>query len=251
MEDNEAAPKIFTPKIFTPKNKLYILSLNNNEYKLTIQYTESNIKLKLAKNISALSRYYSNNFTLEEMRNKLLLLESKFPSTQKVVEKYEYYLKQNKVFLFGKEDQEIMILRLKKILDDEEVICDLELKEQFLSKKEILYNLCDQVERVKSRHGSVVEDEVFRKQLDEVIKKEMKNKNEEIKRKNSSILERLRNDFMKEIEQLREENKKNMEIFKEQMENKYEDELKKLNNEIKEMREKINYQNEIIKKLSE
>ena len=144
-----------------------------------------------------------------------------------------------------------MILRLKKILDDEEVICDLELKEQSFSSKEILYKLCDQVERVKSRQGSVVEDEGFRKKLDEVIKKEMKNQNEEIKRKSSSILERLRNDFMKEIEQLREENKKNMEVFKEQMENKYEDELKNLNDEIKEMSEKINYQNEILKKLNE
>ena len=83
MEDNDAAPKICTPK-----NKSYILPLNNNEYKLTIQYTESNIKLRLAKNISVLSRYYSNTFTLEEMRNKLLLLGSKFPSTQKVVEIY-------------------------------------------------------------------------------------------------------------------------------------------------------------------
>ena len=251
MEDNEAAPKIFTPN---ETNKHYSLYLNNIEYNLTISYTETIISFRVTKNSPVIRYFYLNKFKLEQIRKKLLLLESKFPTIEKVVEIYDHYLEKGKISLIEEEDEKLMILRLKKILDDEEIECDLELNQTSLSSKEIINRLCDEVERVKSRHGSIVEDPDLKNRLNEVINKtkiEIKNQNEEIEKKHNSIFENLRRDFLNGIKELREENKKNIEKLKEEMKNKYENEIKDLKDEIKKISEEINEQNEILNKINQ
>ena len=240
--ENNLPPGQLTPTEETPSlnkwDKTYQLNFGNNNYKLSMNYDETNIVFRIDKS-SAIQKYiYSNKYTLSELISKLYLIPEKYTTTKKLLELYQKYLDNNKVSLIYDEETSQMFLRLKKILDDEEIICDLELKKKFLSNNELISLLYEDVELLKSgkngRSESFTEDPDFINTINDV-KTELKIQNELMQNKHNEIVKEMRKEFSYEINQLKKE--------KDELKNKYENEIQNLKNQIKNITLQISNQN--------
>ena len=239
--ENNLAPALLTPTEETNSlkkcDKTYQLPLGNIDYKLSISYDESSILFRIEKTNTVRKHFYSKKYTLSELISKLYLLPNLYPTTQKVLELYQKYLDKNKVSLIYDEKTTQMFLRLKKTLEDEEITCDLELKQTCLSSKELINILYEEVELVKSsksRTESFAEDPDFLNKIND-FKEEIKIQNELMKNKHNEVVKEMRNEFSKEINELKKE--------KDELKNKYENEIQSLKDQIKNINIQISNQN--------
>ena len=153
MEDNEPPP-LRTDKIpFREIDRTYLLMLDNIEYKLSIEYSEVSIKFRIEKNIPLIKDYYSTQFSLKEIISKLFLIEKQYPTIKKVLDLYQKYLEDRKVSLKYDEKKKVMILKLKKILEYDEVECELELNQICLSTNELINMIIENAEKRQNYVG--------------------------------------------------------------------------------------------------
>ena len=239
MEDNEPPP-LRTDKIpFREIDRTYLLMLDNIEYKLSIEYSEVSIKFRIEKNIPLIKDYYSTQFSLKEIISKLFLIEKQYPTIKKVLDLYQKYLEDRKVSLKYDEKKKVMILKLKKILEYDEVECELELNQICLSTNELINMIIENAEKRQNYvgKGGNIDNFAFTNKMQDQINRVKS----EIENKQKSLIENLKNELLTEIKNLKDE--------KEQMKNKYESEINSLKNEIQKIKYELSTKNEIINKM--
>lgn len=224
MENPESitpAPLIYKPEE-SHEERNYELTLNNDSYLLTMQTKpDEQIKFKVRQINNISFNYYENTFEYEKIAKILLLAKNYYDNINKVFKFYDTAINKNKVSLsFGKE-KKIMKLTLKKMMDFDEVECNLELLEKTITNEEMIKILFNEIKEMKINNNNnlmnknkinvINNDE---NENSEIIKKLIK-KNEELEKKINSIIDEniiLKNDISELQNSLNELKQKNEDI---------------------------------------
>ena len=181
--------------------RIYNLSLLDEDYELSISINESFLEFKLQQNNNIVDYYYKSKYDLQTINN---LLYSSFKKNKEVLNYIDGLLNDKKVKLIKLKDKNIININFKNVLNlDKEI--NLELKQNKLNKDEMYIILIKEINSLKNKLNTKNE-----KSIEELIKDNNKELKEYI---NIKI----------------EDNKKI-----------YEEKIKEKDNEIKELKEIIN-----------
>ena len=204
------------PKPFTPGNELneikeYELKINNDTFKLTLEYSlEERIFIQIRQTNNLSFYLYKNDYNYEEITKSLSLLKDHYDNISKVIKFIDTAMTKNKFKLRLNEKTKKMELYLKRVLDFDEIECFLYLEEQKITNEEMLKILFDEIKEIKTKgipHNlNKNEDNNALKLNQDNIKniKDLEEKMEGIINNNNTLKE--------EIKSLKEENKKLKEL---------------------------------------
>ena len=216
MEDIEAPkPSFKTPgyKSETVESKKYELKCDDDIYLLIIETSDDTISFQI-KNQNKISFYnYKSIFNYDEITKKFLLLKDYYIDLQKVFEFFDMALTKEKIKLEYNKEKKIMILKLKKVVDFNEIECKLELNKAQIENIELIKSLIDEINKIKNYKK---DGDINNNIITEL--KELKTKNEEYEQRIKSLEEKNKI-FEDELNKYKEdkfknENKKLFEDFK-------------------------------------
>ena len=229
MEEYEPAKPILPPNITPQPNqneisetKNYKLYLNNDTFLLVIE-TSSNgdINFKV-KQINIITRYYfSKKYSFEEILKKLYLYKDLYESISKILIFIDNSISHKKMILNEDQNQNIL-LSLKKSMDFEEVECKIELEKIKIKDEEIIDILIEQINEIKSKDKIENNNQYITSIIKQIKEENEKNKkeNEEMKNNINKLIEeknKEKEEMEKKLNLLIEENKTmkdNLEKFK-------------------------------------
>ena len=214
-----------------PSQNNYELKYNNDTYLITIEtINDEKIHFK-ARQTNDISFYYYEEIYFYEKIAKILLLEKTYyDSIDKVFNFYDKAMKRNKVSLVYDTQKNTIILSLKKIMDFDEVECQLNLKRAKITNEEMIKILFNEIKEMKINQNKVVlnnnsnniminNDNNNNEQLKNLIKK-----NEELEKKMNMIIDENRmlkssiselQKSINELKQKKDEEQKTMNIEEE------------------------------------
>ena len=242
--------KFETPK--SPSTKIekdYLLSLNNDTFKLSLEYDEDNIQFNLEKSNISLKNYM-RKYSLRELTKHSKLLNEIYNTVEKFVNFIKNVLEQKEIELNYDENEEIMNLHIKSNIDSNEIEFDLELNENSIPEK--IKRLSEQIkifdieEKEKSDENPIDFVESKIKNFIVEIEEEKSNKSnqniENFKIKYKEIIDSLKEESQNEIAELAVSYENEINKYKQQLKNlkKQLSNNKKLINEIKEKKYKNN-----------
>ena len=148
------APSICdTPNISNEvlQSKKYELELGEDIYSLLIETNSDNkIFFKLRKSNNLSLYHFINKYSYEQITKLFFLHKEHYKDLNKVFHFFDLFLPKNKMnFEFNKEGN-IIILKLKKILDFDEIECKLELYNEMIPQKEMFCLLIDEINEIKN-----------------------------------------------------------------------------------------------------
>ena len=231
------APSICdTPNISNEvlQSKKYELKLGEDIYSLLIETNSDNkIIFKLRKS-NNLSLYHSiNKYYYEQITKLFFLHKEHYKDLNKVFHFFDLSLTKNKInFEFNKEGN-IIILKLKKILDFDEIECKLELYNEMIPQKEMFCLLIDEINEIKNNKKENNEKN------DNNIINELSNKNKEYENRIKILEEKiitLENEFKKY--------KEHKEKMLKELDNKLDDDFKENPKNLKYKKELTNNRSE-------
>ena len=215
------------------ESKKYELKIGEEIYSLLLEiYSDNNIYFKLRKTNNSSFYHYMNKFNYNDITQLFLLQKEHYKDMQKIFHFFDLALTKKKIKLEYNEEKRLMILKLNKILDFDEIECKIELKETKISKDEMFNLLYEEINGIKNNNkGNLENTEIINKLTNKISEHENRIKNLE-----------------DEIRILKEEIQKNK-IMKKEV-NKIENNNL---NEINESNERIslNMMNDIFKNISE
>ena len=232
------APISFTPINNLKERKEYELKLNEDIYRLTLEYSlDDNIYFKIRQINNLSFYYYKNSFNYEEITKKLSLLKDHYDDTSKIIKFIDTAMTKNKFKLRFNENSKKMELYLKRVLDFDEIECFLYLEEQKLTNEEMLKILFDEIKDIKMKGLS---NNNFNKNDDynNLLKQNQLNIDyiKDLEEKIKTIIKE-KNEMKEEINTLKEENKRLIELINKH-ENFINERIKEINRDKKE-KEKI------------
>ena len=196
MSETEKAKKL--------KSENKMLKLQEDEYQLEMSlYDDNSVEFKVTLNSPMANCYYTVNYDLETIKQISFLTNRKFNNIESV---YQYY--KEKIFS-GREinlvlspDKNIMSLKYKKTVDEEEIDVELQMKKKMAEKNEIVQALMKEVEQLKK---TVIHQE---------------KKIEELQKNNVLLMEEIKKikEKEKEEEKIKIEDEKNEEKWKKEEE---------------------------------
>lgn len=193
----EAPPEILkpntpVPEIFIPQEKQQLaLTLDNKIFNFTIEYNDNFIHYKI-KNKNDLY-FYDNFYCLQSIQNILdLSVKTAF---DKIIKIYIKAFDNSHLSLIKKNNNEnIIILRLKRLIDYEENLFDLQLTRKNLSKDELIQTLFDEIKTLKSEiqtlnnNSNDLKNQISKlNETNNYLKMELKNISEENKQLRETI----------------------------------------------------------------
>ena len=232
------APNAFTPINHLKERKEYELKLNEDIYRLTLEYSlDGNIYFKIRQINNLSFYYYKNSFNYEEITKKLSLLKDHYDDTSKIIKFIDTAMTKNKFKLRFNENSKKMELYLKRVLDFDEIECFLYLEEQKLTNEEMLKILFDEIKDIKMKGLS---NNNFNKNDDynNLLKQNQLNIDyiKDLEEKIKTIIKE-KHEMKEEINTLKEENKRLIELINKH-ENFINERIKEINRDKKE-KEKI------------
>ena len=143
MSESESAKKL--------KSEIKMLKLQEDEYQLEMSlYDDNSIEFKVTLNSPMANCYYTEKYDFETIKTISFLNPIRFNNIESVYNKYY------KEKIFAKElnlvlspDKNIMTLKYKKIVDEEEIEVELKLQKKMAEKNEIVQALMKEVEQLK------------------------------------------------------------------------------------------------------
>ena len=177
-------------KVTLKNMKLYEIKLNNEEdiYSLIMEtYSDNKISFKAKKKDDCCYNMFTNEFKYEELLKKLLLQKEYYDNISKIFKFYDISLMKNKINLFFDQKNKLLKLSLKKMVDYDELECNLELHETKMSKNEIIEfnniinkkeieNMKNEIQSLKMENKELKNEIQSIKMENEKLNKEMKNK---------------------------------------------------------------------------
>ena len=240
-------PKLLeTPKSpLTKTTKNYLLTLNDETFKLSLEYDEDNLEFRLEKPKMS-PENYMRNYSLNELPESL---KGIFYSLENFSTFIQNALEQKKVELIYGKNKEKMILHIKTNYNSKVIDFDLELNENLIPEDQVLRRISEEIKRF-----DFGEEEKEKSDEDPLDFVESKIKNcftkitEEMSYTSNQNFENFKNDYEKIIDSLKEEFQNEVLELKASYENEiniYNQQLKNLKEQLSNNRKKIN---DIIKK---
>ena len=205
----------------------YELTLDNDTFLLTmiaLPDEEINFKVRQVNNISFF--FFENTFGYEKIAKILLLEKNYYDNINKVFKFYDTAVKKYKVTLSWGKEKKIMKLTLKKMMDFDEVECNLELFQKTITNEAMIKILFNEIKEMKLNNNNNLMNNnkinVINKdenENSEMIKKLIK-KNEELEKKINSIIDEniiLKNSISELQNSINELKQKNEEEEKEKI----------------------------------
>ena len=165
------------------RKKQYEIECDENIYSLLLEIKSNDIiyfKLRKANILSF--HQYMNKYSYNEITKLLLLQKEYYNDLNKVFDFINLSIENKKIIL--KRNNNLMILKINKILDFEEVECSLELNENKIPKDEMIYILIDEVNEIKNK------EKEKNKNYDIIL--ELTKKNEEYKNRINNLENRIK-----------------------------------------------------------
>ena len=203
------------------ESKNYELKLNLDIYSISMELlSDKIICFKAKKKNNPTMSNYSKDYKYEELIKKLILPKDYYDSIDKIFKFYDLSLQKKKVFLKEDKNKKLLKLSLKKVLDYDEIECNLELYEKQVNKEEIIENIYSSISDIKTNNDDITNkiSSIF-----ELIKA-IKDENDEIKKNMKLILEENKN-FKNSINLLKNENeeiKNNIKLLNKENRNNFE-----------------------------
>lgn len=208
----------------TIRTKTHTLSLENEEYELTMNLSQTFIEFKLVPKRAPPNFYYKENFDLSTI-NKCL--SSSFKELKKAFEIYDRQLERKEVKLIKLNEDSINLNLIKKNSFDEEEEINLELKKYAIKEEEAFPILLRQYNEMKQE---MIE---MQKNINE-MKKEIISIKEKQRNENNKNIDILIEDYLKRKKEEEIKKQKEEEIKRQEEENKIrqeeEEKLKKNDN---------------------
>ena len=156
MESIEA-PTPFVIKNYQKKiieSKKYELNCEENTYSLLMEiYSDDMIYFKLRKSKNFSLYHYMNKYDYNEITKLFLLQKEHYIDLSKIFHFFDLALTKKKIKLEHNKEKNLMILKLNKILDFDEIECKLELNEEKLQKEEMFNLLLDEINEIKNKNN--------------------------------------------------------------------------------------------------
>ena len=170
--------------IINPKEKeTFQMQLNNKPFSLTIEYDENYIHFKIEEKDSHF--YYDNFYDLTTILNIVDL--SNKNNFEKIMKLYRKAIENKDVSLENDENNNIILVHLKRVIEYEDNITDLELHKKKLSKDKLIEKLFNEVNLLKNDIIILNDKNDLMKKKFELIEKE----NSQLKQENSLLLEKI------------------------------------------------------------
>ena len=208
MENIEAPkPSFITPKLTNKivKYKKYELKCEKDIYSLIIELSDTSISFEI-KNSNKISFYnYKRIFNYDEIIKKFLLVKDYYQDLNKVLDFFDLAFTKEKINLEYNKENNSMILKLKKVVDFNEVECTLELYQNKIEKDELIKSLIDEINEIKiNKKDSETNNELIKELITKNAEYEKRIKNLEEKNKifESEINKYKENNFRKEYKKL-------------------------------------------------
>ena len=175
------APSSVSPEGFSNiKNesldrRIYELYEDKSTYILEIEIDKSeHIIFKIRQKNVLVKEYYYIQFDLSQITKKFLLTIDYYDNFQKVIKFCDLAIKNKKLKIIPKneEKKEKLKIQVKKVLDFEEIECNIELDEKILNIEEMLHIIFEEIKIIKKESS----DERISK-IEEIIKNLDKGKN--------------------------------------------------------------------------
>ena len=140
-------------------SKKYQLKYEKDEYNLLIEiYTDDNIYFNLRKSNNLSLYSYMNNYNYNDITSKFLLHKDHYKDLTKVFHFFDLALINNKIKLELDQVKNIMLLKLNKILDFDEIECKIELNKNKMTKDDIINLLIDEINEIKNNKKEKIEE---------------------------------------------------------------------------------------------
>ena len=167
------------------ESKKYELKIGEEIYSLLLEiYSDNNIYFKLRKTNNSSFYHYMNKFNYNDITQLFLLQKEHYKDMQKIFHFFDLALTKKKIKLEYNEEKRLMILKLNKILDFDEIECKIELKETKISKDEMFNLLYEEINGIKNNNkGNLENTEIINKLTNKISEHEnrIKNLEDEIK----------------------------------------------------------------------
>ena len=177
MEPNEAPTpfKILNNQEKLIQSKIFELKCEEQNYCLLLEiYSDNNIYFKLRESNKLSLYYYLNKYNYEDITKYFLLQKEHYTDLKKVFNFFDLALSKKKINLELDKKKKVMILKLKKIIDFDEIECKIELKETKIQSDEMFNLLIDEINDIKSNKKENKEDNNI---ISELINKNKENEN--------------------------------------------------------------------------
>ena len=214
MENIEAPEPYETPNFLMKliQSKKYELKYKDDIYSLLVErYSDENIYFKLRK-LNNLSLYhYMNKCNYDDIIKIFLLQREYYDDLTKIFQFFDLAMTKNKIELEFNKDKNAMELKLKKVLDFDEIECKLELNQKKIEKDEMFTILIDEISELKIKK----DENKYNNIINELI-----NKNKEYENKIKFLEDKIKI-LEDEIKKFKEQkNKVVNEIMKSKAQNK-------------------------------
>ena len=167
------------------ESKKHELKIGEEIYSLLLEiYSDNNIYFKLRKTNNSSFYHYMNKFNYNDITQLFLLQKEHYKDMQKIFHFFDLALTKKKIKLEYNEEKRLMILKLNKILDFDEIECKIELKETKISKDEMFNLLYEEINGIKNNNkGNLENIEIINKLTNKILEHEnrIKNLEDEIK----------------------------------------------------------------------
>ena len=133
------------------ESKKYELKYENEEFSLLMEiYSDDNIYFKLRKSKNLSLYEYSNKHNYNEITKLFLLQKEHYKDLSKIFHFFDLAFTRKKIKLEYNKEKNVMLLKLNKILDFDEIECKLELNENKIQKDEMFNLLIDEINEIKN-----------------------------------------------------------------------------------------------------
>ena len=206
-ENNSINPN---PLIKLIQSKKYQLKHGEEVYYLLLDiYSDNNIYFKLRKANSLSLFQYTNKLNYNNITELFLLQKEFYKDLTKVLVFFDSYLINGKIKLENIKQKNLMLLKLYKIIDFNQIECKLELYKNKISNDEMFGLLIEEINEIKNDKKQNNENNIINelininkenenrikkledkiKLLEDVIKENKKIDNKEVKEKNENLFE--------------------------------------------------------------
>ena len=153
MEKSEAPTPFNIPNYEAKliESKKYILKHEENIYSVLMEtYSDNYIYFKIRKYNNLSLYHYINKYNYEDITKLFLLHKEHYTNISKVFHFFDLAFTKEKIKLDYNKEKNIIILKLNKIIDFDEIECKLELNENKIQKDEMFNLLIDEINEIKS-----------------------------------------------------------------------------------------------------
>jgi len=125
-------------------HKKYELHLEEDFYTLLIELYNNVLSFKLNSHNLSLN-YYTKEYTYEDILNLLSLEKANYEDLKKIFIFFDKAIEDKKVNLSENKDKKMMILEVKRVSDNKEFKCNLELNEAKIPNEEVIKLLIEEI----------------------------------------------------------------------------------------------------------